>query len=161
MGEALGGGRRAGGDRGDEGVDFGGGRPDRHDREVLGQAHNFGTLVLSWDAVKKGIAVPDDARDTAIHEFAHVLDAESGSFDGTPLLQKGTDYPVWAEVMGTHFAELQDEPFDGCLRPYGAKNEAEFFAVATEAFFETPGQLRCCAPDLYEVLADFFDTDPV
>ncbi len=134
--------------------------PEKKHRVVMGQAHNFGTLVLSWDAVKKGIAIPDDARDTAIHEFAHVLDAESGRFNGTPLLAKGSDYPVWSDVMGEHFARLQDAPFDGCLRPYGAKNEAEFFAVATEAFFETPEQLRRCAPDLYGVLADYFGVDP-
>lgn len=135
--------------------------PGEDRRVVMGQAHHFGTLVLSWNAVEKGIAVPDDARDTAIHEFAHVLDAESGSFDGTPLLAKGRDYPRWGKVMGQHFAGLQADPFRGCLRSYGAENEAEFFAVATEAFFETPGQLRRCAPELYGVLADYFGIDPV
>lgn len=134
--------------------------PGKDHIAVLGQAHNFGTLVLSWDAVEEGIAHPSDARDTAIHEFAHVLDVESGSFNGTPLLEKGSHYPVWADVMGRHFASLQEAPFDGCLRAYGAKNEAEFFAVATEAFFETPEQLRRCAPDLYDVLAGFFGVDP-
>ena len=134
--------------------------PERRDRIVMGQAHSFGTLVLSWDAVKKGIATPDDGHDTAIHEFAHVLDAESGRFDGTPLLKKGADYPVWAEVLGHHFAALQEAPFQGCLRPYGATNEAEFFAVATEAFFETPEQLKRCAPDLYDVLLNFFGVEP-
>ncbi len=135
--------------------------PGKEDTVVMGQAHHFGTLVLSWDAVQKGIAIPDDARDTAIHEFAHVLDAADGVFDGTPLLEKGRDYPIWAEVMGQHFAELQQAPFRGCLRAYGAKNEAEFFAVATEAFFETPQQLQNCAPDLYDVLADYFGVEPV
>ena len=135
--------------------------PDRRDRIVLGQAHNFGTLVLSWDAVRQGISVPDDARDTAIHEFAHVLDAESGRFDGTPLLAHGRDYPRWSDVMGRHFARLQQDPFQGCLRAYGATNSAEFFAVATEAFFETPTQLRHCAPDLYDLLADYFGIDPI
>lgn len=135
--------------------------PDRDHVAVLGQAHDFGTLVLSWEAVKAGIDDPDDGRDTAIHEFAHVLDAEEGTFNGTPLLAQGRDYRVWAEVMGQYFAEMQEEPFDACLRPYGAKNEAEFFAVATEAFFETPAQLRNCAPELYEVLANYFEVDPV
>ena len=135
--------------------------PGEERKVVMGQAHNFGTLVLSWDAVEKGIAIPDDARDTGIHEFAHVLDAESGTFDGTPLLERGRDYPRWAEVMGRHFANLREAPFQGCLRSYGAKNEAEFFAVATEAFFETPEQLKQCAPDLYDVLADYFGVHPV
>ena len=134
--------------------------PDCRQTAVLGQAHNFGTVVLSWDAVQKGIAVPDDGRDTAIHEFAHVLDAEGGQFNGTPLLEHGRDYQAWADVMGRHFASLTEAPFDGCLRSYGAKNEAEFFAVATEAFFETPGQLRRCAPELYEILSHYFRVDP-
>ena len=134
--------------------------PDQEHKVVMGQAHHFGTVVLSWDAVQRGIAVPNNARDTAIHEFAHVLDAADGVFDGTPLLEKGRDYPRWAEVMGRHFAKLQEAPFQGCLRSYGAKNEAEFFAVATEAFFETPAQLRECAPDLYEILANFFKVEP-
>ena len=135
--------------------------PGEDHKIVLGQAHHFGTVVLSWDAVKQGIARPHDALDTAIHEFAHVLDIEGGRFDGTPLLKHGRDYPVWAAVMGRHFAQLQEAPFHGCLRPYGAVNEAEFFAVATEAFFETPLQLRMCAPDLYEVLRGYFGVDPV
>ncbi len=135
--------------------------PDRRDRIVLGQAHHFGTVVLSWNAVKQGIARPHDGRDTAIHEFAHVLDTADGVFDGTPLLEKGRDYPVWADVMGRYFADLQSDPFRGCVRSYGAENEAEFFAVATEAFFETPRRLRRCAPELYDVLAHYFGVDPV
>ncbi len=135
--------------------------PGEDHKIVLGQAHHFGTVVLSWDAVEQGIEKPHDGRDTAIHEFAHVLDAGDGVFDGTPLLENGGDYPVWADVMGRHFARLQDAPFEGCLRAYGAKNEAEFFAVATEAFFETPIGLRQCAPDLYDVLASYFGVHPV
>ena len=135
--------------------------PDKEDSIIWGQAHNFGTVVLSWDAVKQGISVPDDARDTSIHEFAHVLDIGEGSFNGTPLLERGRDYKAWFHVMSRHFARLQDDPVGGCLRSYGAHNEAEFFAVATEAFFETPRQLKACAPDLYEVLANYFKVEPV
>ena len=134
--------------------------PDDH-RRILGTAYRFGTVVLSWDAVQAGIAVPDDARDTAIHEFAHVLDRASGAFNGTPLLERGRDYGPWAKVMGAHFQRLQDDALYTCLRSYGAQNEAEFFAVATEAFFETPEQIKTCAPDLYDVLANYFKVEPV
>ena len=133
--------------------------PDDH-RRILGTAYRFGTVVLSWDAVQEGIDVPDDGRDTAIHEFAHVLDRASGAFNGTPLLERGRDYGPWAKVMGAHFQRLQDDALYTCLRSYGAQNEAEFFAVATEAFFETPDRIRACAPDLYEVLADYFKVEP-
>lgn len=135
--------------------------PDDDDSIILGQAHHFGTVVLSWDAVKGGIQNPRDGHDTAIHELAHVLDITDGVFDGTPRLNHGQDYPEWVDVMGRHFARLQDKPFKGILRSYGAKNEAEFFAVATETFFEKPHQLKQQAPDLYNVLAKYFRVNPV
>ena len=134
--------------------------PDDPDSIILGQAHHFGTIILSWDAVKGGIHNPHDGRDTAIHELAHVLDVADGLFDGTPQLQQGSDYPEWTRVMGQHFARLQDKPFRGVLRSYGAQNEAEFFAVATEHFFERPQHLKRRAPDLYQVLADYFRVEP-
>ncbi|MFU8804394.1 MAG: zinc-dependent peptidase [Bradymonadaceae bacterium] len=135
--------------------------PDKEEAIILGQAHHFGTVVLSWDAVREGIATSNDARDTAIHEFAHVLDVADGAFDGTPILERGADYKAWVQVMGHHFARLQDNPARGFLRAYGAENEAEFFAVATEAFFENPRHLKHRAPDLYEVLSHYFNIDPV
>lgn len=135
--------------------------PERTDAIILGQAHHFGTVVLSWDAVREGILTPNDSRDTAIHEFAHVLDAADGVFDGTPLLERGEDYKEWSRVMGHYFAGLQDNPTRGIVRAYGATNEAEFFAVATEVFFENPRRLKNRAPDLYAVLAKFFKIDPV
>lgn len=128
--------------------------------ETLGLAHHWGTVVLAWDAVRRGIATPNDARDTAIHEFAHALDLEDGHFDGTPLLERGADYRDWARVLGEHFSTLSENPYTGVIDSYGAKNEAEFFAVATEAFFEQPRQLKRRAPDLYEQLARFYRLDP-
>lgn len=128
---------------------------------TLGVAHRWGTVVLSWDAVRKGIAVPHDGNDTAIHEFAHVLDYEDGVADGTPLLDKGSDYSDWARVLGHYFCSLQH---GGAIRKvmdsYGATNEAEFFAVATESFFERPVTLKRIAPELYAELQVFFRVDP-
>lgn len=135
--------------------------PDQHDVIYMGQAHHFGTVVLSWDAVKEGIQRAHDGRDTAIHEFAHVLDIADGVFDGTPPLNHGSDYPDWIHVMGHHFARLQKDPFHGIVRSYGAQNEAEFFATATELFFEKPQQLKRQAPDLYNVLAKYFRVNPI
>ncbi len=130
------------------------------DREVLGLAHPWGTVVLAWDAVKRGIATPDDGHDTAIHEFAHALDVEDGVYDGTPILESGAHYKDWVRVLGAHFARMQDAPGEGVVHEYGATNEAEFFAVATEEFFEQPHDLRRRAPDLYDQLARFYAVDP-
>lgn len=126
----------------------------------LGEAHHWGVVVVSWDAVERGIAHDDDGHDTAIHEFAHVLDIEDGTFDGTPILEHGSDYASWARVMGKHFERLRASPDAHFLDSYGATNEAEFFAVATEAFFEQPQMLRRKAPDLYDELRKFFRVDP-
>lgn len=130
------------------------------EREILGQSHPWGTVVLAWDSVRRGIATANDGHDTAIHEFAHALDVADGRHDGTPILEHGAHYRDWTRVLGAHFARLQESPYDNVLRPYGAKNEAEFFAVATEAFFEKPRALRRHAPDLYDQLALFYAIDP-
>lgn len=140
--------------------------PDRGtgegEKHVLGEAHHFGTVVLSWPAVLAGISRPTDGHDTAVHEFAHVLDKTSLGFDGTPRLRAREDYRIWGEVMTEHFHGLRrgKEAMTRVLSDYGATNEAEFFAVATESFFERPGDMRESAPDLYEVLARFYGYEP-
>lgn len=130
-----------------------------HAGGVLGEAHPFGTVVLAWDAVTGGIATPNDGHDTAIHEFAHVLDIADGVFDGTPELDADA-FDDWGHVMGKHFERLKADHARSPLREYGATNEAEFFAVATEAFFEKPKTLERRAPDLYRELRRFFRVDP-
>jgi Mlc titration factor MtfA (ptsG expression regulator) len=109
-----------------------------------------------------GLRNPRDGHDTATHEFAHVLDRGDGRFDGTPELRASADYAPWAEVMSHHFLELRERSprQRRVLRDYGATNEAEFFAVATETFFEKGRQLRERAPDLYEELRRFYRCDP-
>ncbi len=135
--------------------------PDRRG-VILGEAHTWGTVVLSWEDVLAGLANPCDGHDTATHEFAHVLDRDGGGFNGTPRLRATADYQVWAEVMSHHFLALQDggQTERRVLRDYGATNEAEFFAVATESFFEKSRQMRDHTPDLYDVMRAFYGFDP-
>lgn len=128
---------------------------------VYGEAHRWGQVVLSWDAVTSGLATPNDGHDTALHEFAHVLDLIDGGFDGTPELHARRDYHAWTKVFSQRYFELRQKPHHHVLRPYGATNEAEFFAVATEAFFEKPVQLKAKAPDLYAELARYYRVDPI
>ncbi len=129
---------------------------------VYGEAHRFGTVVLSWKAVMRGLRHEDDGQDTATHEFAHVLDIADGAFDGTPILSSMRDYQPWAEVMSQHFFALRDgkRTERKVLDTYGAKNEAEFFAVASEVFFEKPEKLQKLLPDLYAQLKGFYRWDP-
>ena len=130
---------------------------------VLGEARNWGTVVLSWPAVVQGLASPESGHETAIHEFAHVLDRADGVFDGTPNLRARADYRPWAEIMSRHYLGLRKgDPLEGSvLRQYGAVNEAEFFAVATEAYFERPQLMKELIPDLYAELQEFYGEDPV
>jgi len=130
---------------------------------VFGEAHRHGTVVLSWEAVIAGMKNPEDGHDTALHEFAHVLDVSDGQFDGTPVLEERAAYAPWARVMSGSFLGLRGKKAKRkkhVLREYGATNEAEFFAVAAEAFFEKPRQLRDKHPELYALLADYFNCDP-
>ncbi len=133
--------------------------PDSDDI-VYGEAHAWGQVILSWDAVLSGLANATDGHNTALHEFAHVLDSADGAFDGTPTLHHQRDYHAWAKVFSQRYFALRKAPDSNVLRPYGATNEAEFFAVATEAFFEKPGQLKNKAPDLFEELKRYYRVDP-
>ena len=137
--------------------------PDNDDGVIFGEAHQWGTVVLSWSAVVSGLKNPRDGHDTATHEFAHVLDREGGEFNGTPALRASHDYDVWANVMSRHYFALRDQDSDerAVLRMYGATNEAEFFAVATESFFEKPEQMKKHTPALYDELSRFYGFDPV
>ena len=128
----------------------------------LGEAHRWGLVVLAWDAVRQGLDNATDGHDTALHEFAHVLDLGDGSFDGTPELGNSADAHAWARVFSSHYERLRARPQRSqVLRAYGATNEAEFFAVATEAFFEKPTKLKARAPDLYAELKRYYRLDPL
>lgn len=127
---------------------------------ILGMAHRLGAVSLSWDSVKRGIANAQDGHDVALHELAHVIDVADGDFDGTPPLEVMADRRAWATACGAAFGRLRAAARHDVMRAYGATNEAEFFAVATEVFFEKPRQLAKKEPVLYAVLAKFYGFDP-
>lgn len=130
------------------------------DDVIFGQADRWGSVLLSWDAVLSGLAHASDGHNTALHEFAHVLDTADGAFDGTPELHHQRDYKAWTKAFSEAFIGLRENPSNNVLREYGATNEAEFFAVATEAFFERPDQLELKAPALYAELARYYRVSP-
>jgi len=104
-----------------------------------------------------------DAQNVVLHEFAHQLDSESGSADGAPLLAGRTSYRSWATALSEEYGELQrDSQFRrrSLMDHYGATNPAEFFAVATETFFEKPGKMSKVHPELFRVLAHYYRIDP-
>jgi Mlc titration factor MtfA (ptsG expression regulator) len=124
----------------------------------------MGSLVLAWDEVKHGASDPADGQNLVVHEFAHQLDFEDSSTDGAPALATRAEYLTWARVMRAEFEALREAEEAGAesvLDTYGASNPAEFFAVATEAFFERPRALRAKNRELYDRLAAFFRQDPI
>ncbi|MBP6600429.1 MAG: zinc-dependent peptidase [Verrucomicrobiales bacterium] len=132
---------------------------------LLGESWPTGSIILSWDSVLAGGRSCDDGMNVVIHEFAHQLDQANGAADGIPALRNRRAYVAWGEVFEREYQTLVDEcnagdgkePF---LDPYGATNPAEFFAVASETFFEMPGDLKEEHPLLYEQLRDYYGLDP-
>ena len=121
-------------------------------------------LVLAWDAVQEGARDPSDGWNVVLHEFAHQLDFENKSADGTPVLGAHADYVNWSRVMSEELNALRRAGAAGVatlLDSYGATNPTEFFAVATEVFFERPRALRAHHPELYAELQGYFRQDPV
>jgi len=122
---------------------------------------NTGPVILSWRDVHLGMSDPVDGHNVVYHEFAHQLDAESGSVEGAPMLEEGG--AEWARVMSREFRQFNEDLAHGrptVLDPYGAQSPAEFFAVATEAFFERPVDLRDRHAGVYRQLAAYFKRDP-
>lgn len=129
----------------------------------LGESWDRGTVVLAWDAVKRGARDLRDGHNVVYHEFAHQLDQDFSDADGAPPLPEGMSYGQWARVLGKEFAKLERAAEHGrpaLLDHYGSTSPAEFFAVATEAFFEKPVQMKARKPELYAELAAFYRQDP-
>jgi len=123
----------------------------------------LGSLVLAWDAARSGAADPSDGRNVVFHEFAHQLDYENYAADGVPGLATRDQQASWGAVMRVEFASLRAADETGIptlLDTYGATSPAEFFAVATEAFFERPCALRHRHPRLYAEFSRYFQQDP-
>ena len=132
-------------------------------RPSLGEAWTSGVVVLSWDSSLLGGLNPEGGQNVVLHEFAHVLDGENGAMDGLPLLDHPSSFRTWSDVFQSLYERQVQETLEGKeppVHPYGATNRAEFFAVATEAFFTTPVQLRERLPELYAELSTFYRQDP-
>jgi Mlc titration factor MtfA (ptsG expression regulator) len=127
---------------------------------VLGEAHDrHGPVLLAWDEARAAAAHLGRGENVVLHELAHKLDMLDGMVDGTPPMPRD-DLSRWVEVCTDAFEALRAGVDRPPLRPYGATNPGEFFAVATEAFFDIPTALRADEPALYEVLQSFYAQDP-
>ena len=132
-------------------------------QDLLGESWGDGRVIVSWDHVRRAGMEAPPSHNVVLHEFAHQLDSESGTTNGAPYLGSPDRYRSWSEVLSRDFAALRHDAWfgqEGVLDHYGATNPAEFFAVATEAFFEQPHRLAVCHPALYEEFLKYYRVDP-
>lgn len=131
-------------------------------RDLAGESWSNGKVILSWDHVTSGVQDFTDGQNVVMHEFAHQLDSQSGSTNGAPPLYHNS-YRTWATVFEDNFKGLRERTRRGrhtVMDSYGTLNPAEFFAVATETFFEQPHALQERRPDLYAQLQTYYQVDP-
>lgn len=134
-----------------------------YDDVASGEAWEGGPLLISWrDAQMAG-----DGYNVVIHEFAHKLDMLGGEADGIPPLPPGLARKDWEETLLAAYEDFcarvdaaENDDLDTLFDPYAAESPGEFFAVMSEAFFETPETLRREYPALYVQLSQFYRQDP-
>ncbi len=132
-------------------------------QDLLGESWGDGRVILSWDHVQRGAGDWSDGQNVVLHEFAHQLDSESGSNNGAPYLGSADNYRNWSEVLSRDFANLQTDALyrqQSVMDHYGATSPAEFFAVATETFFEKPWQMSERHGALFAELFKYYRVDP-
>jgi Mlc titration factor MtfA (ptsG expression regulator) len=132
------------------------------ERVLSGQAWDVSRILLSWEDVTTRESGAE-AYNVVLHEFAHYLDHEGGGMDGAPALGGRDEHARWAATFQAEFEALRasvDRGEETLLDPYAAEDEAEFFAVATEAFFEAPRELSHVHDELYSRLRDYYRLDP-
>ena len=129
----------------------------------LGEAWAGGPVILAWDSVLCGSRNARDGVNLVFHEFAHKLDMLSGHADGVPPLPDTVTHGEWVEALQAEYDALKRDAERGrktFLDRYALTNGAEFFAVATEHFFEQPRKMQRDHEAMYKVLAGFYRQDP-
>lgn len=129
---------------------------------LLGEAHYNGPLILAWREVDDAARRPGYGENLIYHEFAHKLDQLTGYADGTPPLPWSLQ-ARWEKTLKAEFEALvhaTEWDQETVLDPYGATDPAEFFAVATETFFDNPLDLRRQHPELFDLFREFYRQNP-
>lgn len=125
---------------------------------MVGEGYMNGQMILSRSALRQGFSNTADKENTAIHEFVHLLDKSDGATDGVPDNLMKHEYTVpWLKMIHQEMQRIENGKSD--INPYAITNEAEFFAVVSEYFFEKPKQLKAKHPQLYQMLSETFLQD--
>jgi Mlc titration factor MtfA (ptsG expression regulator) len=128
---------------------------------MAGEAWGRGPVILSWaDVLDAGRKT---GHNVVIHEMAHKLDMLNGEANGFPPLHRRMDRRAWTRAFSGAWERLREDHRNGLSLPidrYGLESEAEFFAVVSEAFFETPAALHHDLPEVYRQLEQFYRQHP-
>ncbi len=128
-----------------------------------GESWKLGVVVLAWDEVLSSAQAAPGAFNVVLHEFAHQLDTAWGYIHRRGIIAVKPSEMAWAKVMNHEFQRLRravETGHESILNPYGAEHPAEFFAVATECFFQNPRKLQSRHPELYTAMQDFYGQNP-
>jgi len=132
---------------------------ERNIMGMVGSGYMNGQMILSRSALRHGFSKSAGKENTAIHEFVHLLDKSDGATDGVPESLLAHEYTLpWIKMMHEEMQKIEDNKSD--INPYAITNEAEFFAVVSEYFFEKPYLLKDKHPDLYLQLSKIFAQQP-
>ncbi len=125
---------------------------------MVGSGYMEGKMILSKPALHHGFVNESDKKNTAIHEFVHLIDKMDGNIDGLPSILLEKQYAIpWFDLINQKIEEIYKEKSD--INPYGGTNKAEFFAVASEYFFERPKLFSKTHPELYDLMVEVFNQD--
>jgi len=144
-------------------VDYDGAVETHRRSRRAGESWYRGPIVLSWGDVLRGASNSEDGYNVVLHEFAHKLDEENSGTNGLPILGETDHYRDWAEVLGQEYRSLETRVArrkNKVIDEYGLTSPAEFFAVATESFFEKSAAMQKRLPDLYGQLKRYYAVDP-
>jgi Mlc titration factor MtfA (ptsG expression regulator) len=129
------------------------------EEELSGQAHGWGTVILSVPSLNQSFEYPDDGYHVGLHEFAHILDVDHTHFDGIPVGLHGETARRWVQAAEREMERLRRRR-RSAFDDYGAHDPVEFLAVAVEAFFEVPQAVRRHHREIYDILSGYFGQDP-
>ena len=134
------------------------------DDDVLdGSSCEFGTMTLGWEQVCGEGQHYGGGANVVFHECAHHLDYENGLSEGIPALPRPETAENFSRIFQRAYERFRKATLQGrpdVLDEYGAESPSEFFAVATETFFDSPRELRTRHPDLYSIFKDYYGLDP-
>jgi len=124
-----------------------------------GEAWLQGPVILSW----ADVAPSADGVNVVVHEFAHKLDMLNGDANGFPPLHRDMNREAWSRGFAAAYADFcrrVEAGHEDAIDPYAAESPGEFFAVLSEAFFETPRAVIDLYPQVYDQLRLFYRQDP-